>query len=122
MIKEVKELMGLVFPVQSVNPRAPQFSGELLVHGKMHRIALWEKEGANGTYYSFAITEMTERDLEFYEKRRAKALQESDVSYRPPNAPPAPAPAPVKRGNTTGFDAIAKAQEIADFYDDDIPF
>ena len=63
------ENSGLVFNNDSDNPKAPVMSGCINVNGEQFRIALWEKEGNNGIFYSVNVQENDDEPEEETPKR-----------------------------------------------------
>jgi hypothetical protein len=60
---EIKEKSGVLFFNKSDNPQAPTLTCRgFLFEGKEYRLALWEKEGAKGKFYSFKITEARKKE------------------------------------------------------------
>jgi hypothetical protein len=63
MAWEDKELSGVVFRNKFKKSDAqPAWKGTLLVNGQPHELAMWEKDGKNGPYFSFKIGPARERD------------------------------------------------------------
>jgi hypothetical protein len=52
MNKQPKDNSGAAFPRdQKGNPKAPNYSGPVLVEGKEYQISIWEKTSKNGNDY-----------------------------------------------------------------------
>lgn len=58
MAFELRELQGNIFRNRyKDSDKKPDLKGEMLLNGVPHEIAIWEKEGQNGTFWGFKISE-----------------------------------------------------------------
>jgi hypothetical protein len=62
MAFELRELQGNAFNNKhKKSDRAPDMRGEFLLNGVPHEIAIWHKNGQNGPFIGFKISEKQER-------------------------------------------------------------
>jgi len=57
MSKEMKEWGVILFKADKTKDSSPDYTGKVMVGSNLMRIALWEKTGEKGTYFSGKISE-----------------------------------------------------------------
>ena len=100
MAYELRELQGNAFNNKhKKSDKAPDMRGEFLLNGVPHEIAIWHKNGQNGPFIGFKISE----------KRQEQPHSPGRHTYTP-------------GGKVTREDPISTGRPRNDDMNDDIPF
>jgi len=59
---ELKENTATIFKNEKKGENHPDYKGQVNVEGKLFDIALWEKEGKKGKYFSGKVSEPYKKD------------------------------------------------------------